>query len=149
MLEENPCMWLSPSVGMNIHYITHNTAFSSYDFSSKVVEVLHLFVKSEQKNETHYYLCSPKVLKLRFKVDFRMSKHWSRALIWDIIHQCSPNTFGDRSKYMKITILKFLRFLKKLMNLLSKTVKITKRIYFIFSQTSNSSFPRKMYNISF
>ena len=53
---------------------------------------------------------------------------------------------GDIVKNMKIFISKTLRFCKKLVNSLSKNMKIQKMAHFLFSQISYTSWTTEKYN---
>ena len=59
----------------------------------------------------------------RVKNQARGQNYWSRALKWGITHFYSSNTFGDKTKYVKISDFQFLRLCEKMTKSLHKIAK--------------------------
>ena len=55
-------------------------------------------------------------------------KDWSRALKWGIVRSCSSDTFGGTPKYVKLQVVQFLRFCKRILKSLNKNAKFAKTL---------------------
>ena len=86
------------------------------------------------------------------KAQARGQNNRSRALKWGIVCLYSSSSFGDTTKYMKIWVLQFFHFCKKVAKSLCKITKLRKlrkMTLFIFNHIFKSSWATETYNTSF
>ena len=88
----------------------------------------------------------------RVKTQARSQNNRSRALKWGIVCLYSSSSFGDTTKYMKIWVLQFFHFCKKVAKSLCKITKLRKlrkMTLFVFNHIFKSIWATETYNTSF
>ena len=104
------------------------------------------------KNATGILWYSSNKIAHRVKTQARSQNNRSRALKWGIVCLYSSSSFGDTTKYMKIWVLQFFHFCKKVAKSLCKITKLRKlrkMTLFVFNHIFKSIWATETYNTSF